>query len=127
MKNFSTLGLLALCFLPFVSKAQMWPAETLSSNIIGAWTRSGDFDDDGDPDILVQEGDSIYWYENLRPGWEPHLIDAAFYYSEFGYVDVLDLDGLSRSIGVRRVGCAGERASRGRVVGQGLLVRAFAC
>ncbi|MEK7255028.1 MAG: VCBS repeat-containing protein, partial [Bacteroidota bacterium] len=73
--------------------AQQWQIETIRSNISGAWTRSADFDSDGDPDILVQAGDSVYWYENLRPGWVGHLIDPTFYNSKYDYVDVLDLDG----------------------------------
>jgi Secretion system C-terminal sorting domain/FG-GAP-like repeat len=88
--------LLAIWLLPFsitCSYAQNWETETLRDNILGAWTRSADFDQDSDPDILVQSGDSILWYENLRPGWMPHLIDATFYNSKYGFVDVVDLDG----------------------------------
>lgn len=72
--------------------AQNWSIHTLRTNIIGAWSRTADFDADGDPDILVQTGDSILWYENLRPGWSEHLIDAAFYHSEYALVQLVDLD-----------------------------------
>ncbi|MBI5915098.1 MAG: VCBS repeat-containing protein, partial [Bacteroidetes bacterium] len=61
-----------LWLLPFyltTTTAQNWAIETLRSDILGAWSRSADFDSDGDPDILLQSGDTIYWYENLRPGW----------------------------------------------------------
>ena len=75
------------------AQSDLWLTETLRSDISGAWTRSADFDQDGDPDILVQSGDSILWYENLRPGWVEHLVDATFYDSKYGYVDVFDLDG----------------------------------
>ena len=71
----------------------LWPIETLRTDIVGAWSRAGDFDNDGDPDILVQAGDSIYWHENLQPGWEAHLIDPTFYNSAFAIVVVNDLDG----------------------------------
>jgi hypothetical protein len=93
MKSNLHLCLAILIIFPWVAHAQFWPTETLRSNILGAWSRVGDFDLDGDPDILVQAGDSIYWYENLRPGWTPHLIDPTFYNSKYGYVDVLDMDG----------------------------------
>lgn len=87
--------LLALWLLPcFTSElfAQPWETETLRAGIVGAWSRVADFDSDGDPDILVQAGDSIYWHENLRPGWTAHLVDPAFLQSTYGYVDVFDLD-----------------------------------
>jgi hypothetical protein len=73
--------------------AQNWEIETIRDNIVGAWSRTADFDLDGDPDILVQAGDSILWYENLRPGWTGHLIDPTFINSIYGYVDVVDVDG----------------------------------
>ena len=74
------------------AQSENWPSETLRSNLVGAWTRSADFDQDGDPDFLLQAGDSVFWYENLRPGWAGHLIDATFINSIYGYVDVVDLD-----------------------------------
>lgn len=93
MKLSTTLCSAIFIALSFIAQAQMWPIETIRTNIVGAWTRSADFDKDNDPDILVQSGDTIYWYENLRPGWKAHIIDYTFYYSTFGYVDVLDMDG----------------------------------
>ncbi len=93
MKTTLTLCLAIFIALPLATQAQLWPIETVRSNISGAWTRSADFDQDGAPDILVQSGDTIFWYENLRPGWAPHIIDLTFYDSKYGYVDVLDLDG----------------------------------
>lgn len=87
--------LLALWLWPCITlqlTAQNWEIETIRDNIIGAWSRTADFDLDGDPDILVQAGDSILWYENLRPGWTGHLIDPTFINSIYGYVDVVDID-----------------------------------
>ncbi len=86
-----TLWLLP-CFATILT-AQNWEIETIRSNISGAWSRAADFDLDGDPDILVQAGDSVYWYENLRPGWAGHLIDATFENSVYGFVTVVDIDG----------------------------------
>ncbi|TAK37227.1 MAG: T9SS type A sorting domain-containing protein [Saprospiraceae bacterium] len=88
--------LLTLWLLPFsitCSFAQIWAIETIRDNISGAWTRAADFDLDGDPDILIQAGDSILWYENLRPGWVEHLVDPTFYNSAYAWVDAKDLDG----------------------------------
>ncbi|GJM30627.1 MAG: hypothetical protein DHS20C17_32620 [Cyclobacteriaceae bacterium] len=99
------LGIFAT--LSFYAQAQMWPIETVADNIIGAWTRAADFDQDGDPDMLVQSGDTIFWYENLRPGWMPHIIDTTFYDSELGYVDVLDVD-LDGDMDVLKVSLPGE-------------------
>lgn len=88
--------LLALWLLPcFTSElfAQIWETEILRTDIIGAWCRTADFDLDGDTDILVQAGDSVYWHENLQPGWEAHLIDPTFFNSAYAWVDVRDFDG----------------------------------
>jgi hypothetical protein len=90
-----TILLLTSWLLPCFSTiiiAQNWETETIRSNISGAWSRAADFDLDGDPDILVQAGDSVYWYENLRPGWVGHLIDATFENSVYGFVTVVDID-----------------------------------
>lgn len=89
----STILTCLALFAASFSQAQTWNIETLRSNINGAWSRTADFDLDGDPDILVQAGDTIYWYENLRPGWTPHVVDPTFYNSTLGWVDVLDIDG----------------------------------
>ncbi|MBK6994778.1 MAG: T9SS type A sorting domain-containing protein [Saprospiraceae bacterium] len=93
MKSTANFCLAIFFALPICLHAQLWPTETIRSGITGAWTRAADFDNDNDPDILVQSGDTIYWYENLLPGWTPHIIDLTFYNSKFDYVDVLDLDG----------------------------------
>jgi len=93
MKSTANFCLAIFFALPICLHAQLWPTETIRSGITGAWTRAADFDLDGDADILIQAGDSVYWYENLHPGWVGHLIDPTFYNSKFGYVDVLDLDG----------------------------------
>lgn len=79
-------------FSELKAQSTIWPIETLRTDITGAWIRTGDFDNDGDPDILIQSGDSIFWHENLKPGWAPHLIDSTFYNSFAGWVDVMDLD-----------------------------------
>ncbi len=42
------------------AQPENWPSETLRSNLVGAWTRSADFDQDGDPDFLLQAGDSVF-------------------------------------------------------------------
>lgn len=87
--------LLAFWLLPYFNNglfAQTWETETLRADIVGAWSRTADFDNDGDPDILLQAGDSIYWHENLRPGWTAHLVDPTFLQSAYGYVDVFDID-----------------------------------
>ncbi len=85
--------LTSIFYFPTSNAQELWPIETLRTEIIGAWIRTADFDNDGDPDILIQAGDSIYWHENLQPGWEPHLIDPTFYNSTYAWVDVLDIDG----------------------------------
>ncbi len=88
--------LLTLWLLPIyisTAAAQNWEIETLRTNIVGAWIRTGDIDLDGDSDVVIQAGDSIYWHENLRPGWAAHLIDPTFYNSVYAWVDVQDLDG----------------------------------
>lgn len=88
--------LLALWLLPCYASflfAQEWEIETIRDSISGAWSRAADFDQDGDPDMLVQAGDSILWYENLHPSWAEHLIDPTFFNSVYGYVDVVDVDG----------------------------------
>lgn len=82
--------LLTLQFLPCFS--QNWVINTLRTDIVGAWGRIGDFDRDNDPDILVQSGDSVLWYENHRSEWKPHVIDATFYNSVYSYLDVIDMD-----------------------------------
>lgn len=75
------------------SQAQEWMPEIVADNLVGAWTRTADFDNDGDPDIVTQDGDTLFFYENLRPGWEAHLIDSLFINSEFAWLDVFDIDG----------------------------------
>ncbi len=93
MKKILLLALWLLpCFTPLLLISQNWEIETIRDNIVGAWSRTADFDLDGDPDILVQAGDSILWYENLRPGWAGHLIDPTFFNSVYAYVDVVDID-----------------------------------
>jgi hypothetical protein len=72
--------------------AQNWPLQTIDDNLIGAWTRSGDLDLDGDADVIVQNGDTLFWYENSPSGWERHLIDPLFMNSEYSWVEELDLD-----------------------------------
>ncbi|MCB0519365.1 MAG: T9SS type A sorting domain-containing protein [Lewinellaceae bacterium] len=79
--------------LPQIAHSQLWETETLRTGIEGAWIRTADFDNDGDPDVLIQAGDSVYWHENLQPGWEAHLIDPSFFNSGYAWVDVQDLDG----------------------------------
>ncbi|MBK6902943.1 MAG: hypothetical protein IPH04_09055 [Saprospirales bacterium] len=93
MKPFNKLPFLLLLAAAISSQAQDWPTHYLRTDVGGAWTRPGDFDNDGDPDILIQANDSIFWNENLSPGWTSHLIDPTFYNSSYGYVDVLDMDG----------------------------------
>ena len=79
-------------FFIYTATAQNWETETLRTNIVGAWIRTGDVDLDGDPDVVIQAGDSIYWHENLRPSWAAHLIDPTFYNSAYAWVDVRDFD-----------------------------------
>lgn len=74
------------------SNAQNWKTHTPRSNIVGGWARTADFNLDGKPDILIQSGDTIFWYENLRPGWVGHVVDTTFYYSAFALVQVADMD-----------------------------------
>lgn len=93
MKKILLLVWLLLTSFNAILFAQNWEVNTIRTDIVGAWSRAADFDQDGDPDILVQAGDSILWYENLRPGWVEHLIDPTFENSTFGYVDVVDVDG----------------------------------
>lgn len=94
MKKSLLASLLACAF--FVQNApvfsQNWKTHTLRTNILGAWSRTADFDSDGNPDILIQSGDTIFWYENLRPGWAEHLVDATFFHSEYAIVQLADMD-----------------------------------
>jgi len=92
MKTFNLLFLAFAFTVPLSVFSQTWTIDTIRSGLIGAWTRAGDFDLDSDPDVLVQNGDTIFWYENLRPGWAVHLIDTTFYNALYGFVDVVDLD-----------------------------------
>lgn len=88
----SLLVCAALAQTTFLNAQQAWTTHTLRAGIVGAWSRSADFDADGDPDILVQSGDTIFWYENLRPGWAEHLVDATFRNSEYALVQLADMD-----------------------------------
>ena len=72
--------------------SQQWEAEIVRENIVGAWILPGDFDDDNDDDLLIQNGDTLFWYENLQPGWAEHLIDTQFFNSAFSGIEVFDLD-----------------------------------
>lgn len=93
MKTFYNPLFLLFLVAAFTSSAQDWPIHDVRTDIVGAWTRHGDIDNDGDPDLLVQAGDSVLWYENLRPGWASHLIDPTFYNSAIDYVDLFDMEG----------------------------------
>lgn len=83
----------AVVCCPTGSFAQFWETEILRTDIIGAWIRAADIDLDGDGDVVIQAGDSIYWHENTEPGWQPHLIDPNFYNSPYSWVDIRDFDG----------------------------------
>lgn len=72
--------------------AQEWPFEVIKSDLVGAWIRAADFDNDNDPDLLVQNGDTLFWYENLRPGWTEHRIDSQFLGSELAWINIFDMD-----------------------------------
>lgn len=78
--------------LALPAQAQNWTLTTIEENIRSPWTRAGDIDNDGDPDVFVQNGDSIFWYENIWPGWESHLVDPLFLNSTFGWTEEVDLD-----------------------------------
>ncbi len=84
--------LFILINLSFIGFSQQWPVEIVRSNLDGAWIRPGDFDNDNDADLLIQNGDTLFWYENLQPGWAEHLIDTQFLNSSTAWVEVFDLD-----------------------------------
>jgi hypothetical protein len=70
-----------------------WTVEVLAENVISGWTRSADVDGDSDADVFVQNGDTLFWYENLNPGWTKHLIDPAFIDVPYSWVEDADMDG----------------------------------
>ncbi len=72
--------------------SQQWAVEIARENIVGAWILPGDFDDDNDDDLLIQNGDTLFWYENLQPGWAAHLIDTKFFNSDYAGIEIFDLD-----------------------------------
>lgn len=78
--------------LSSATDAQQWPVEIIRSNLVGPWCRSGDFDNDNDQDLLIQNGDTLFWYENQQPGWLEHIIGTEFYNAEFAGVVIFDLD-----------------------------------
>jgi len=84
--------LILLITLSIAGFTQQWPVEIVRSNLDGAWIRAGDFDNDNDADLLIQNGDTLFWYENLQPGWAEHLIDTQFLNSSTSSVEVFDLD-----------------------------------
>jgi hypothetical protein len=81
--------LLSQCTIGF---SQQWEVEIVRENIVGAWILPGDFDNDDDADLLIQNGDTLLWYENLQLGWSEHLIDTQFLNSSFAGIEVFDLD-----------------------------------
>ena len=85
----------ALCVVLGLSSdldAQQWTKEIIRSNLVGPWCRSGDFDNDNDQDLLIQNGDTLFWYENQKSGWSEHIIGSDFYNAEFCMVEIFDLD-----------------------------------
>lgn len=90
--KYKGLLVVILFFVGSVVKAQDWSQEILAGNIVGAWTRTGDVDGDSDPDIFVQHGDTLFWYENLRPGWTRHIIDPLFLNSAYSWLEDVDMD-----------------------------------
>jgi hypothetical protein len=69
-----------------------WTLEIMATNLDGAWIKIGNFDNDNDNDFVIQNGDTLFWYENLQPGWTQHIIDTQFVNSTYGGVFVIDLD-----------------------------------
>jgi hypothetical protein len=74
--------------------AQQWPVEIVKTTYNG-WILPGNFDNDNDNDIdlLIANGDSLFWYENLQSGWSVHLIDTQFFDVVWVGVFDMDLDG----------------------------------
>ncbi|MCP4413228.1 MAG: VCBS repeat-containing protein, partial [Gammaproteobacteria bacterium] len=72
--------------------AQEWPVEVIKSDLVGAWSRPGDFDNDDDQDLLIQNGDTLFWYENQQSSWQEHIIGTEFYNADYAMVEIFDLD-----------------------------------
>ncbi|RMG38032.1 MAG: T9SS C-terminal target domain-containing protein [Methanobacteriota archaeon] len=75
------------------SFSQSWQMQTIASNLSFPGAATGDLDSDGDIDLLIIDGASLVWYENLPRSWERHLIDLNLdgLYGE-STLDILDLD-----------------------------------
>ena len=65
-------ALLFLITINNITFSQQWTKEIIRSNLLGPWCRSGDFDNDNDQDLLIQNGDTLFWYENQQSGWSEH-------------------------------------------------------
>lgn len=90
---FRTLTVLFFVFIQIAAGfSQQWPVEIIRENIVGGWILPGDFDNDADADLLIQSGDTLFWYENLQPGWTMHLIDTQFLNSSLAGIEILDMD-----------------------------------
>ncbi|MEJ2616133.1 MAG: hypothetical protein P8Z35_14340, partial [Ignavibacteriaceae bacterium] len=88
---FLSFTLCVVLGLSSATDAQQWPVEIVKSNTNG-WISPGNFDNDNDIDFLILNGDSLFWYENLQPGWSVHLIDAQFIYAIWSDIFDMDLD-----------------------------------
>ena len=87
------LVLTILLFITYKSIfAQQWPTEAVKDNVKGAWIKPADLDNDHDPDLVVQNGDTLLFFENQNNKWTTHIIDSLFKNSLFSSLELVDLD-----------------------------------
>jgi len=95
LNNMYFVGILFVIFtFSFLesAKAQQWRKEIVKNNVKGGWIKPADFNNDNDMDLVVQDGDTLFWYEKKDQTWIIHIIDTLFLNSETSGLEVFDMD-----------------------------------